>query len=85
MLTGSSVVAHPYEQFGPTSLVEGLFAHAGHARLIATATSHIRCDECAREVFSIVGDCLVLTQRHGQQYHKTVFPLYQLGLQRTDG
>ena len=84
MLTSSSVVQHPYSEFGPTSLVEGLFAHAGHARLIATPTSAIRCDECARESFSLVGDCVVVVHRHGTQWHKTVMPLYQLGLKRID-
>jgi hypothetical protein len=84
MLTSASVVSNAYETFGPTSLVEGLFAHAGHARLVATATSEIRCAECARESFSIVGECVVVVHRHGNQYHKTVMPLYQLGLKRAD-
>lgn len=86
MLTSASVVSqHPYETFGPTSLVEGLFEHIGHhVKLAATATSSIRCDYCAREVFSIVGDCLVTLDRHGDKYHRTVIPLYQLGLKRMD-
>jgi hypothetical protein len=85
VLTSSSVIPHPYDDYGPTSLVEGLFSQAGKPiRLMATPTSEIRCDHCARVSFSIVGDCIVSVGRHGSDYHKTVIPLAQLGLKRAD-
>lgn len=48
--------------------------------IVAIPTSAVRCNHCARTVFEIVGNCIVLTERHDSQYHKTVISLDDLGL-----
>lgn len=48
--------------------------------IVALPTSAVRCNHCARTVFEIVGNCIVLTERHDTQYHKTVISLDDLGL-----
>lgn len=81
MLTAASIVAPPQKESGAASLAEKLFMSVGYmATIIPSTGSTIKCQHCRREVFSVVGECLVITQRHDSQYHKTVIPLSDLGL-----
>ena len=50
-------------------------------RITSHPTSEIRCDHCARVAFEVVGNCLVVTERHDTQWHKTTISIEQLGLQ----
>lgn len=91
MLTATSVVSQAHEKMGATSLVEGLFGEVGimsqltenigHVtRITPTNTSSIECSHCHRTAFSIVGNTIVVVERHDSKYHKTVISLDDLGL-----
>ena len=83
----ASITAPPEKETGGASLAEHLFLQSvGYmTTIIPSAGSTIKCQHCRREVLSVVGECLVITQRHDSQYHKTVIPLSDLGLMtRTD-
>ena len=86
MLSSASIISPPQkESSGAASLAEMLFQSVGYmATIIPSTGSSIKCQHCRREVFSVVGECLVITQRHDSQYHKTVIPLSDLGLIRAE-
>ena len=85
MLSSASITAPPKKESGGASWAEVLFQSVGYmATIIPSTGSSIKCQHCRREVFSVVGECLVITQRHDSQYHKTVIPLSDLGLIRSD-
>ena len=82
----ASIISPPQNTSGGASLAERLFQTVGYmTTIIPSAGSTIKCQHCRREVLAVVGECLVITQRHDSQYHKTVIPLSDLGLMtRTD-
>ena len=84
--TGSSIVSNPQNSNGATSLAEVLFPGAEvDNRVEPSGGFEVRCEHCARTAFSIVENVLVVTHRHGTQWHKTVIGLQELGLKRADG
>ena len=84
-MLSASIMSPPQMESGGASLAERLFQNVGYmATIIPSAGSSVKCQHCRREVFSVVGECLVITQRHDSQYHKTVVPLSDLGLTRAD-
>ena len=86
MLTSSSIVPRDNSSTGPTSLAEILFqGTTGYvAKVIPYAGSAVRCNECARTALNVLGDALIVTHRHGNQWHKTIVNIEDLGLKRID-
>ena len=89
MFDSASVVSPPKLNTGSTSLTELLFPNTiplyssgDLVTIVPPAGSEILCSHCHRRVATIIGDCLVVTQRHDSQHHKTVVPLSTLGLMR---
>jgi len=55
------------------------------ARIVSIPTSEVRCNHCARVAFEVVGNTIVVTSRHDNQWHKTTISIEALGLQwKTD-
>ena len=85
MLTATSVIQHEPNDYGATSLVEGLFETIGQPiRLKYTPETQVECEHCRRIAFELVGECISILHRHDSQYHRSVIPLYKLGLKRID-
>lgn len=85
MLTSASVIPVPSESSGAASLAEWLFAGARpDSRIIPSGGKGVRCQHCARDAFSVLENTLIITHRHGSQYHQTVVSLAELGLQRIE-
>ena len=83
--TGASIVNNPQNSSGATSLAEVLFPGAKlDNRVVPSGGFEVRCEHCARTAFSIVGNCITVTERHGSQWHRTVVSLDELGLKRVE-
>ena len=89
MLSGASIISPPEQETGGTSLAGLLFPRTivlqdniDYATIVPSHGSRILCEHCNRTVLTIKGDCLVITQRHDSQPHKSVIPLSDLGLIR---
>lgn len=90
MLTSSSVVPQPPSQSLGASLATDLFSTSIHQhvlignenRIIPSGGYPVRCEHCARKVFSIVGEALVIDHRHDGNHHRSVISLVELGLRR---
>ena len=89
MLSGASIISPPELETGGTSLASILFPRAtilqdnvDYATIIPSAGSRMTCEHCNRIVLSLKGDCLIVTEKHDKQWHKTVIPLSDMGLIR---
>lgn len=81
MLTSASIISPPQKESGAASLAEKLFMSVGYmATIVPSSGSIVKCQHCRRTVLSVVGDCIVITERHDSQPHKSVIPLSDLGL-----
>lgn len=89
MLTSSSVVPPPLRETNGASLAQDLFTSIGHPvfvgnenRIVPSGGYPVRCEHCARKIFSIVGEAIVIHSKHGSDHHTTVVSLAELGLKR---
>ena len=89
MLSGASIISPPEPETGGTSLASILFPratilqdHVDYATIVPSPGSRMTCEHCNRIVLTLKGDCLILTDKHDKQWHKTVIPLSDMGLIR---
>ena len=87
MITSSaSIISPPQKTSGAASLAEKLFQSVGYmTTIVPDGGSRVECKHCHRKIFSVIGDCLVVEERHDKQYHTSVVSLGELGLMRIPG
>ena len=82
-MLSASITAPPRRTSGGASLAEDLFQSAGYmTTIVPDGGSRVECKHCHRKIFSVIGDCLVVEERHDKQYHTSVVALKELGLTR---
>ena len=88
--TGASLSSLPHQRdTAGTSLAGILFPrttvlqdNVDYATIVPSQGSRITCEHCNRVVLTLKGDCLIITDKHDKQWHKSVVPLSDLGLAR---
>jgi len=86
MLSSASIISPPQKESGAASLAEKLFQTVGYmATIVPSGGSRVECKHCHRKIFSVIGECLVVEERHDKQYHTSVLSLDELGLMRIPG